>query len=236
MVFSDPAFLFYFLPVVLLIYWAGAWRKRNIFLLIISLLFYISGGGAIVLFLVASGILTYVAAFLIDRTSSESVRTVTRNLTVVLLIGSLLFWKYSEFLLVQFSALMRGFGNPTSLSISLILPIAISFFTFQCVSYLIDVSRREIKAEVSVTTFLCYLFFFPHLLAGPVVRYKDVGPQLKTRPSGIWEDFVEASPRFFWGLAKKVLIADQAAQIANSAFGIAGYQIQTLDVIIGECS
>jgi alginate O-acetyltransferase complex protein AlgI len=233
LVFSDPAFLFYFLPIALFTYWVGGWRKRNLYLLIISLFFYISGGGSIVVLLVLSGMLTYFAALLIDRSNSESTRKVTRNLVVALLIGFLIFWKYTDFLLTQLSTLLRSFGSTTSLSINLILPIAISFFTFQCVSYLIDVSRREIKAEVNLTTFLCYLFFFPHLLAGPVVRYKDVAPQLGTKPSKILENFVAFSPRFFWGLAKKVLIADQAAQIANSAFGIAGYQIQTLDVIIG---
>jgi len=233
LVFSDPSFLFYFLPVVLALYWVGGWRKRNFFLLIVSLFFYIAGGGALVMLLVASGLLTYSTAHLIDRTENELKRKLTRGITVSVLLACLLFWKYSEFMLNQFSQLMSNFGSQTNLTIDLILPIAISFYTFQCISYLVDVSRREIEAEVNVSTFLCYLFFFPHLLAGPVVRYKDVAQQLATKPSKRFEAFVEFSPRFFLGLAKKVLIADQAAHLANAAFGIAGYQVQASDTLIG---
>ena len=233
MVFSNPSFLFYLLPITLALYWVVGWRKRNFFLLIVSLLFYIAGGGALVMLLVASGLLTYSSALLIDRTGIESKRKLTQRITISVLLASLLFWKYSEFMLAQFLQLLSSFGNDTNLTVDVILPIAISFYTFQCISYLVDVSRREIEAEVNVTTFLCYLFFFPHLLAGPVVRYRDVALQLATKPTERFSAFVIFSPRFFLGLAKKVLIADQAAHLANAAFGIAGYQVQASDTVIG---
>jgi alginate O-acetyltransferase complex protein AlgI len=120
LVFSDPSFLFYFLPVVLALYWVGGWRKRNFFLLIVSLFFYIAGGGALVMLLVASGLLTYSTAHLIDRTENELKRKLTRGITVSVLLACLLFWKYSEFMLNQFSQLMSNFGSQTNLTIDLI--------------------------------------------------------------------------------------------------------------------
>ena len=233
MVFSDPSFLFYFLPLALTTYWLGGWRKRNYFLLIISLVFYTAGGSKLVLLLVASGLLTYTTGLLLNRFPFDSKRKITLNLAVFALLVSLVIWKYLEFVLLQLSNLLQGLGFDSDLGINLVLPIAISFYTFQCISYLVDVSRGDIKAERNIVTFLCYILFFPHLLAGPVVRYKDVVEQLSSRPSMLFNAFAVSSPRFFWGLAKKVLIADQAAQIANAVFGIAGYQIKALDTVVG---
>ena len=233
MVFSDPSFLFYFLPLVLLAYWLGAWRQRNLFLLMVSLVFYTSGGGRLVLLLVGSASLTFGAALVLEKSKVSNSKRIVQRATVVVLLASLLVWKYLGFVVNQLTAVIQDFGGSSQFSINLVLPIAISFYTFQCISYLIDVSRREVVAEKNFITFLCYVLFFPHLLAGPIVRYKDVADQLATRPTRLWESFSSSCPRFFWGLAKKVLIADQAAQIANAAFGIAGYQIGALDTVVG---
>lgn len=233
MVFSDPSFLFYFLPLVLSLYWLGAWRQRNLFLLVVSLVFYTSGGGRLVLLLVGSSTLTFCAALAMEKSKIGNRKQVVQRATVVLLLASLLVWKYAGFVLQQLTEIIQDFGGSANISLNLVLPIAISFYTFQCISYLIDVGRREVVAEKNFITFLCYILFFPHLLAGPIVRYTDVADQLATRPTRLWESFTSSCPRFFWGLAKKVLIADQAAQIANAAFGIAGYQIGALDTVIG---
>ena len=204
MVFSDPSFLFYFLPLVLSLYWLGAWRQRNLFLLVVSLAFYTSGGGRLVLLLVGSSTLTFCAALAMEKSKIDNRKQVVQRATVALLLASLLVWKYAGFVLQQLTEIIQDFGGSAHISLDLVLPIAISFYTFQCISYLIDVGRREVVAEKNFITFLCYVLFFPHLLAGPIVRYKDVADQLATRPTKLWDSFSSSCPRFFWGLAKKV--------------------------------
>jgi len=233
MVFSDPSFLFYFLPLALVLYWVGGWRRRNFYLLLISLVFYTSGGGGLVILLIGSSLLTYFVALVLDRSGSESRRKIAQTTGIALLLISLLSWKYLGFAVKQISALTDSFGFTFDVRINLVLPIAISFYTFQCISYLVDVGRRTIVAERSIVTFLCYILFFPHLLAGPIVRFSDVAEQLASKSTQRWDAFVQSCPRFFWGLAKKVLVADQAAHIANAAFGVAGYQLGALDTVVG---
>lgn len=233
MVFSDPAFLFYFLPVVLLTYWAGGWRWRNSYLLAVSVVFYISGGGALVLLVLGTAVVAYVAGLLIERKRNTSPNKRIQVAAVALLLGSLMIWKYLGFVVAQTVAFVDRLGGRLDLSVSLVLPIAISFYTFQCISYVIDVSRGDVTAERNLGTFLCYVLLFPQLIAGPIVRYSDVADQLALAPTHRWAAFTDGLPRFFWGLAKKVLIADQAGQIADAAFGIAGYQITLADTLIG---
>jgi alginate O-acetyltransferase complex protein AlgI len=233
MVFSNPSFLFYFLPVALATYWIGAWRFRNLYLLAISLFFYATGGGALVLLLLVTAVFTFLFALVIDRTDAISIRKYSRNLIVSLLLTSLVVWKYFNFLVKEIRKALDTLGMAFDFDVNLVLPIAISFYTFQCISYVIDVDRREIAAEKNIVTFLCYVLFFPQLLAGPVVRFADVNQQLSLRPQNIFNSFVTSSPRFFWGLAKKVLIADQAAQVSDVAFGIAGYQLGAMDTVVG---
>jgi alginate O-acetyltransferase complex protein AlgI len=235
MVFSDPSFLFYFLPVALLTYWIGAWRFRNFYLLAISFMFYAAGGGMLVFLLLATSLLTFLFALAIDidQGRGEKYRKNFRNIIVGLLLTSLVGWKYLNFITSEVRKVLLEIGIDFDVNFHLVLPIAISFYTFQCISYVIDVSRKEIKAERNIITFLCYILLFPHLLAGPVVRFADVSEELSSQPSDIFDSFVTSCPRFFWGLAKKVLIADQAAQVADAAFGIAGYQIGSMDTVIG---
>ena len=233
MVFSDPAFLFYFLPVTLLAYWLAGRRFRNMFLFVVSFVFYMSGGGGTIVLLSATAVGTYLFGLFLDRFRDGSQVRIIKLAGVALLLGSLIYWKYLGFLARQTSALFSHLGLSVDLRFNVVLPIAISFFTFQCISYLVDVARGEIRTERSLTTFLCYVFLFPHLLAGPVVRYRDVVEQLSSRPSNLWLSFASSCPRFLWGLAKKVLIADQAGQIADAVFSVAGYQLTTLDTVIG---
>jgi alginate O-acetyltransferase complex protein AlgI len=233
MVFSDPSFLFYFLPFALLTYWVGAWRFRNFYLLTISFIFYAAGGGALVLLLLAASILTFLFAIAIDQFEKGQSQKNLRNIVVSLLLISLIIWKYLSFVTSEIQRLFDEFGINFTINVNLVLPIAISFYTFQCISYVIDVSRGDIKAERNVITFLCYVLLFPQLLAGPVVRFADVSEELSSPPQNIINSFVTSCPRFFWGLAKKVLVADQAAQVADAAFGIAGYQIGSMDTVIG---
>lgn len=233
MVFSDPAFLFYFLPLVLLTYWAGGWRHRNLFLLLSSLAFYTAGGGSLVLLVVLSAAFTYAIGLYLGSTRNRSRGRRARVAGITLLLASLIVWKYLGFIWAQISQLFAYLGDRSDTPIELVLPVAISFYTFQCVSYIIDVGRGDIASERNPITFLCYVMFFPQLIAGPIVRFRDVAEQLTERPTDLWNSFSAGAPRFLWGLAKKVLIADQAGHIADAAFGIAGYQVTLMDTVVG---
>lgn len=233
MVFSDPAFLFYFLPLVLLTYWAGGWRHRNLFLLLTSLAFYTAGGGSLVLLVVLSAAFTFAIGLYVGSTRDRSRGRRARVVGITLLLASLIVWKYLGFIWAQIGQLFANLVDRSDTPIELVLPVAISFYTFQCVSYIIDVGRGDIAAEGNPITFLCYVMFFPQLIAGPIVRFRDVAEQLAEKPTDLWNSFSAGAPRFLWGLAKKVLIADQAGQIADAAFGIAGYQVTLMDTVVG---
>lgn len=219
--------------MTLVVYWIGGWRHRNWLLFGVSFVFYTSGGGNLVLLLFGTSIATYLLAIAIVNKRFAKSKNALSLIGISLLVGSLTFWKYLGFLVFQISSLLSGWGFGAKVHIDLVLPIAISFYTFQCISYLVDVRRGTIPAERDLGVFLCYIFFFPHLLAGPVVRFSDVVEELSTRPQRLLFSFSSSSPRFFWGLAKKVLIADQAGQVADVVFSVAGYQLTALDTVVG---
>lgn len=219
MVFSDPFFLFAFLPALLLIYWLGAWRARNSFLVITGFIFYASGAGNVLLLLIFTIIINHLIALTIQKQqiSGKSARSVL-VVGVALNIASLAFWKYAGFAAQILSDLVQLTGSESSFTLSLVLPLAISFYTFQCISYLVDVFHREIKKVPSLIDFASYIVLFPHLIAGPIVRYKDIEPELLRQPTERFQAFSFGISRFFWGLGKKILIADQIGAIADRVF------------------
>ncbi|MDP2289755.1 MAG: MBOAT family protein [Actinomycetota bacterium] len=222
MVFSDPVFLFAFLPACLLLYWAGAWRVRNVFLIGIGTTFYIWGGQAFVLLLGASILFNYFSARTLARWRLNR-RAAGRRLVTITVAANLLsiaVWKYGGFAVDQFSNMLEAFGLQAGWSLQVALPIAISFYTFQCISYVVDVWRGAAQPAPRLVDFAAYIVLFPHLIAGPIVRYTDIEHDLLTRPKRRFDDFAEGMPRFFWGLSKKVLIADQVGAIADVAFAL----------------
>jgi alginate O-acetyltransferase complex protein AlgI len=222
MVFSDPVFLFAFLPTCLVMFWAGAWRIRNAFLIVIGAAFYLWGGGAFIVLLAASIIGNHSAACLLSRWRFER-RTAGRRLVTVVVTAnavSLGLWKYGGFAVGQVSSVLESVGLRADFTLQLALPIAISFYTFQCISYVVDVWRGTAAPAPRLTDFAAYVLLFPHLIAGPIVRYADIEADLLSRPSSRFDDFVAGAPRFFWGLGKKVLVADQVAAIADRAFAL----------------
>ncbi len=222
MVFSDPVFLYAFLPMCLAVYWAGAWRARNVYLVAIGTVFYIWGGQSLILLLGASITVNYLAARCLAVWRTERPRDGRRlvRATVALNILSLGVWKYGGFTVDQLGSLFRAVGLEASWTLDLVLPIAISFYTFQCVSYVVDVWRGTAAPAPRWIDFTAYVLLFPHLIAGPIVRYADIEHDLLSPPRRRLDDFVEGAPRFFWGLAKKVLVADQVAAIADAAFAL----------------
>lgn len=204
MLFSSITFLYYFLPAAVLLYFAVPRRARNSALLLVSLLFYAWGGPGYLLLMAADILLGYGFGRLLERHRS-------RRLLVLALAGPialLFFFKYFDFLLGVLSLpLLR-----------IALPVGISFYTFQVLSYLVDVYRGEAAAQRSLLDFATYVAMFPQLVAGPIVRYQTIAAELQDRRTA-WEDAAAGVQRFLIGLGKKVLIADVLGELCGQYRG-----------------
>jgi len=211
-VFSSIIFLFYFLPVFLLGYWLSGWRTGG--LLAGSVVFYTWGEGAYVLLLGALILANYAGGRAIDRLAGDRARWALIGL-VALDLGVLGVFKYSGFLAHNLNHLLPGSPLPEW---RLRLPLGISFFTFQLISYLMDVSRREVEVERDLSKFAAYILMFPHLIAGPIVRYADIRDEMhadrrRHGTVGLGLQYLIV------GLCQKVLIANVVAPLADHAFG-----------------
>ncbi|MEJ2039369.1 MAG: MBOAT family protein [Desulfosarcinaceae bacterium] len=221
MLFSSTLFLFAFLPVVILSYYglklAAGNRLRNFLLLVFSYLFYLFGTGGFVLLLIASTGADYILGLLLDRRPRQAKLWV--GLSVVLNLGGLAYFKYAGFFVSELNRSLTALGLGALDWPQIVLPIGISFFTFQKMSYIIDVYRRHTRSMANFVDFALYVAMFPQLVAGPIVRFKDIWDQLIYRRES-WDDFHRGALRFCWGLSKKVLIADACGRIADAAFGL----------------
>jgi len=223
MVFSSAIFLFLFLPFVLLGHWLVGRRLRNIFLLSASLIFYAWGEGVYVLMMLLSIACNYAFGRILDDPLLQGQFRKRRKLLLFfMLLANLLplfYFKYYTFFLNNFSSLFGNNSDLISASSDIHLPIGISFFTFQAMSYLIDVYRKVNKAQRSVLAVGLYISLFPQLIAGPIVRYASVAEQLKSRIQSI-ALFSSGVERFIYGLAKKMLIANQLGYVADAVFAL----------------
>ncbi len=209
MLFSSIVFLFYFLPVVLLLYFVLPKKAKNMVLLLASFIFY-SWGEPVYVFLMAySALFNYAMAIDIRREQirGKSGRT-SLIFTVVMNLFILGFFKYYGFLMDTISGLTGLEIHYTALS----LPIGISFYTFQALSYIFDVYRQNVKVQLNPLKFALYLSLFPQLIAGPIVKYKDIAEQLEDRHTSL-EDFGLGTRRFIFGLSKKVLLANNLGAV-----------------------
>ena len=206
MYFSSLIFLFLYLPAVLLGYYAAPRRFRNGFLLLVNLIFYGWGEPVFILIMALSITANYICGLFIERyRSSERLAKTFVVLSVVISLGLLGIFKYTNFL----TGLLRQIPFLSFLpKTNIPLPIGISFYTFQAMSYTIDVYRGDTKAQRSIVSFGTYVSFFPQLIAGPIVRYRDIAEQLMHRRESVG-DFANGIRRFTVGLCKKVLIANQ---------------------------
>ena len=215
MVFASPVFLFAFMPVVVLLCiiarWAGKAAVRNVLLLIFSLLFYAWGEPVYVLLMVGAILVNYFLGRFVREKKGVFV------LAIVLNLGMLAVFKYLDMFISSVNWLART-DMPLA---NLALPIGISFYTFQMISYLIDVRRGDVPAERNFIDFAAYVSMFPQLIAGPIVRYIDVKNELGIAKMDIMTAAAGVR-RFCVGLAKKVIIANTAAQVADAAFEMAG--------------
>lgn len=206
MYFSSLLFLFLYLPLVLLGYYILPWKCRNLFLLIVNLIFYGWGEPVLILIMLVSIAVNFVCGILIENhRHNERLKKVFLIISLVVSLGLLGAFKYLGFLTDILRQLPVFAFLP---KIKLALPIGISFYTFQTLSYTVDVYRREVPAQRSFVAFGTYVSFFPQLIAGPIVRYSDVAGQLVGREESV-SKFASGIRRFSVGLAKKVLIANQ---------------------------
>ena len=206
MYFSSLLFLFLYLPLVILGYYILPWKCRNLFLLIVNLIFYGWGEPVLILIMLISIAVNFVCGILIENhRHNERLKKVFLIISLVVSLGLLGAFKYLGFLTDILRQLPVFAFLP---KIKLALPIGISFYTFQTLSYTVDVYRREVPAQRSFVAFGTYVSFFPQLIAGPIVRYSDVAGQLVGREESV-SKFASGIRRFSVGLAKKVLIANQ---------------------------
>ncbi len=207
MLFSSITFLYYFLPILLIIYFLVKNKYKNLILFIFSLLFYFYGEPKYIIILLLSCFINYKLALLIEESNNKKLYL---NIAIVYNVGQLLYFKYTDFFI-------ENINNIFNLDINLlrvIMPIGISFFTFQTLSYVIDVYKKEVKASKSFLNFATYVSLFPQLVAGPIVRYTTIDEELKSRTTN-YTLFSKGVKRFISGLAKKVLIANIIGQLCS---------------------
>ncbi len=224
MVFSSNIFLLYFLPLFLICYFACPKKWRNYIVLLFSIVFYAYGGPDFILILLASTTATYFFVKAMVKAPQKSHRsTLLCAIAIILNLGLLVYYKYAGFLMENLNAVFSWFGSSklsplASQLSSIVLPIGISFFTFQSITYVLDTYRGQVKPMDKLTDYIVYIMMFPQLIAGPIVKYGDVEQQLRHRESPP-ADCLQGFYRFVIGLSKKVLIADVIAVQADAYFG-----------------
>ncbi len=219
MVFSSPIFLFLFLPVTLGVNFLLPRSVRNYWLLAVSLLFYAWGEPIFVAFMLLSVVMNYLFGMWVDAERSRPLARFVLVLTVVFNIGLLATYKYANFVVANLNVLLAHAGLQPIAMDHIPLPVGISFFTFQAMSYVIDVWRGEAERQKNPLDVALYVALFPQLIAGPIVRYRDVARQILHRVI-TRENFTLGVSRFLVGLGKKVLIANTLAVPADRIFAL----------------
>lgn len=221
MIFSSEIFLFIFLPLTIIIYFLSG-KFKNIALLVVSLLFYAWGEPVYILLMLGSVCANYIFGLVIEHTIlcpsafSRHIDFKSLFLTVACAVNLLLLglFKYTSFVISNLNTLGIAVSDP-----NIELPIGISFYTFQSMSYIIDVYKGKVSAQKSILKLGLYISMFPQLIAGPIVRYSDVECEINHRHTSL-EDFYEGTRRFMLGFSKKILIADNVGKIADAAFSM----------------
>jgi alginate O-acetyltransferase complex protein AlgI len=245
MLFTEPTFLFLFLPVLLGLYFIRRVHASyaNWLLLIASVLFYAVGGGAFTWLMLASIAFNYWMAIAVDRargpadlgeTPPERLRRsrLLVGVAVGINLAVLGVFKYANFFADNVNAMFHAFGVPPLAVPRVLLPIGISFFTFHAISYVVDVYRRDAAAQKSPVHAALYLLLFPQLIAGPIIRYRQIAGQLARRRVTL-DDFADGVQRFVIGLGKKVLIANIVAGPADQIFALPASELDAARAWIG---
>ncbi|MEI9865248.1 MAG: MBOAT family protein [Limisphaerales bacterium] len=212
--------MFLFLPVVLTVYALLPGTKiKNLWLLLTSLVFYAWGEVVFIFLLLVSTLINYLLGLWVDRCEDTGRRKFAVGIAVAANVGLLAFFKYADFFIASLNSLLHPFGVTPMAQPQIPLPIGISFFTFHALSYVIDIYRRKWRAATDPKDTALYIFFFPQLIAGPILRWSAIAPQLVERTMSRSE-FAEGIRRFVGGLAKKMLIANALAVPADQIFAL----------------
>ena len=211
MLFSSVEFLYYFLPIVIALYFIVPNKFKNLILLLSSLFFYFWGEPIYTLIMVVMALSGYIHGLLIDKFRGTKKSKVALVSSLVVGLGALGFFKYSNFFIDNINNI---FDSAMS-TLALALPIGISFYTFQILSYTIDLYRGRYEVQKNFIDFFTYVALFPQLIAGPIVRYSDVDKELKTRTHS-FEKVAYGINRFIVGLSKKILVGDVLAEFCDT--------------------
>ncbi len=215
MIFSSITFLYYFLPILLLIYFITPNRYKNFVLLLFSLLFYFYGEPKYIWILLFSCVFNFYIGKKIGKSFNTKKSTVYLIFGILINFGLLFYFKYTDFMITNINQIL-----PISIPLMhIVMPIGISFFTFQTVGYLVDVYQGKVAYNNKFLDFATYVTLFPQLVAGPIVRYVTVEEELKSRNHS-YSQFAQGVKRFVIGLAKKVLLANILGELASSLAGI----------------
>jgi alginate O-acetyltransferase complex protein AlgI len=226
MVFSSPVFIFLFLPIVYLINLVLPKRFSNGFLLLFSLIFYAWGEPLYVFLMIFSGLINFLLTLSMKEDSNR--RKIVLIIAIIFNIGLLGLFKYADFLILTINGILK-----TSLPLlNLPLPIGISFYTFQTMSYVFDVYNHETSVQRNYFSLLLYITFFPQLIAGPIVQYHDIAKQIESRFVTLDKTAVGLR-RFVVGLSKKVLLANAMAIIADTLYALPNSDISTVVAWVG---
>jgi alginate O-acetyltransferase complex protein AlgI len=225
MVFSSSIFLFFFLPIALLLYYVSPKHIKNTTLLSLSILFYAWGEVFYLGVMILSIISNYFFGILIHNSQKE---THCKNLSKIYLavgvgvnIALLVSFKYANFITENINVIFSLLGAPSVYLEPVHLPLGISFFTFQAISYVVDVYRKEVLSQKNIFDLALYISLFPQLIAGPIVRYHDVWQQISNRSHSL-NLFASGVQRFIFGLSKKMLIANPLGEVADNIFVLTG--------------
>lgn len=240
MVFSSHLFLFYFLPLVLLFYYVAPRKIRHAGLTVFSYFFYGWANPLFMLLMLLSTLIDYTCGLVLDRYTRRveeginsakalAMRKVALLVSVCSNLALLAFFKYFNLFVESWNALVSVLHIPSAgvnVAFTVVLPLGISFYTFQSMSYTIDLYRRKVSVMRNFVDFACYVSLFPQLVAGPIIRFSEVADQLRSRTHS-FEKFARGFAFLSLGLAKKVLLANACGKIADLAFGTAGIPVYT---------
>ncbi|MEO6490240.1 MAG: MBOAT family O-acyltransferase [Ferruginibacter sp.] len=231
MIFNSISFII-FLIIVVLVYWRLPKTARLWLITLSSLLFYGFWKPEYTLLLIFAAVLDYFIANGIDRLEDPVKRKRLLIISLVLNLGILFYFKYLVFFKDNFETVLNSFGNNVRLLpyLKIILPIGISFYTFETISYTVDVYRKHIKPEKNFISYLSFLVFFPHLIAGPVLRASDILPQFNVKRKFEWSHIIEGFRRIMTGLFLKVVLADNISPLVDQGFAIEADKLSALDI------
>ena len=224
MVFSSNIFLLYFLPVFFLVYFLMPRKTRNYVLLLASLVFYAWGAPEFIIQFVVSIVANFFIVKWMCRVEKPLSKKLLCALSICISMGLLLFYKYGNFMMENLNAVLGWFHSEPKQWTRILLPIGISFFSFQSVTYTLDTYRGVNRPMNRLSDYMLYITMFPQLIAGPIIRYCDIADQIRNRES-LHSDRLQGFYRFVIGLCKKVLIADVLGLYVDKILGVANYAV-----------